>query len=238
MRIFLAGGTGIIGRALIPKLVSAGHDVVATTRRDDKLARLAELGAHGVVADVYDANRVASAVKDAAPDLILDELTDLSEYDTDANARLRREGTANIVAAARAAGVERMIVQSIAWIFPEGETPATEEDPIVPGTAVDEMEQLTRTLPHATVLRYGMLYGPGTWYERGGRIANAVVAGQLDATPAVTSFAHIDDVVAATVQALDWPDGTYHVVDDEPAAETEWLPFYAEALGAPEPKQT
>jgi nucleoside-diphosphate-sugar epimerase len=237
MRIFLAGGTGIIGRGLIPTLVSAGHDVVATTRRADKLAELAELGAHGVVVDVYDAERLASAVKDAAPDLILDELTDLSEYDTDANARLRREGTANIVAAAKSAGVERMLVQSIAWIFPDGEAPATEDDPIVPGTAVDEMEQLTRTLPHATVLRYGMLYGPGTWYAPGGRIANAVVAGQLPATEAITSFAHIDDVVAATVQALDWPDGTYHVVDDEPAAGTEWLPVYAEALGAPEPKR-
>jgi nucleoside-diphosphate-sugar epimerase len=238
MRIFLAGGTGVIGRPLIPELVSAGHDVVATTRRADKLAQLAELGALGVVVDVYDADAVASAVKDAAPDLILDELTDLSEYDTDANARLRREGTANIVAAARAGGVERMIVQSIAWIFPDGETPATEEDPIVPGTAVDEMEQLSRTLPHATVLRYGMLYGPGTWYERGGRIADAVVAGELNATPAVTAFAHIDDVVAATVLALDWPDGTYHIVDDESAAGTEWLPVYAEVLGAPEPKQT
>jgi nucleoside-diphosphate-sugar epimerase len=247
MRIFLAGGTGIIGRGLIPKLVSAGHDVVATTRRDDKLAELAELGAHGVVVDVYDADRLASAVKNAAPDLILDELTDLSEYDTDANARLRREGTANIVAAARGAGVERMIVQSIAWIFPDietpagetpaGETPANEDDPIVAGTAVDEMEQLTRTLPHATVLRYGMLYGPGTWYAPGGRIADAVVAGQVPATEAITSFAHIDDVVAATVDALDWPDGTYHVVDDEPAAGIEWLPVYAEALGAPEPKQ-
>jgi nucleoside-diphosphate-sugar epimerase len=238
MRIFLAGGTGVIGRALIPELVSAGHDVVATTRRADKLAQLAELGALGVVVDVYDADAVALAVKDAAPDLILDELTDLSEYDTDANARLRREGTANIVAAARAGGVERMIVQSIAWIFPDGETPATEEDPIVPGTAVDEMEQLSRTLPHATVLRYGMLYGPGTWYERGGRIADAVVAGELNATPAVTAFAHIDDVVAATVLALDWPDGTYHIVDDESAPGTKWLPVYAEALGAPEPKQT
>jgi nucleoside-diphosphate-sugar epimerase len=237
MRIFLAGGTGIIGRGLIPTLVSAGHDVVATTRLADKLAELAELGAHGVVVDVYDADRLASAVKDAAPDLILDELTDLSEYDTDANARLRREGTANIVAAAKSAGVGRMLVQSIAWIFPDGEAPATEDDPIVPGTAVDEMEQLTRSLPHATVLRYGMLYGPGTWYAPGGRIANAVVAGQVPATEAITSFAHIDDVVAATVQALDWPDGTYHVVDDEPAAGTEWLPVYAEALGAPEPKR-
>lgn len=238
MRIFLAGGTGVIGRELIPELVAAGHEVVATTRREDKLTRLTALGARGVVVDVYDAPRLAAVVAEAAPDLILHELTDLSDYDTDANARLRREGTANLVDAAQAANVERMIAQSIAWIFPDGDAPAAEDDPVIPDSAVDAMEQLVRTLPHSTVLRYGMLYGPGTWYAPGSRVANAVAAGLMPATPAITSFAHIDDVIAATVQAIDWPDGTYHVVDDEPAAATEWLQVYAAGIGAPAPKVT
>lgn len=237
MRIFLAGGTGVIGSRLIPRLTAAGHQVTATTRRAERVDRLAELGAKPAVVDVYDADLLGKAVAQANPDIVLHELTDLSEYDLDANARLRREGTANLVAAAEAADVSRIIVQSIAWIFPPGDTPAAEDDPIIPGSAVETMEQLARKLPHAvtTILRYGMLYGPDTWYYRGGRIANAVLAGEVPATPAITCFVHIEDAVAATVDALDWPDGTYHVVDDEPAPGTTWLPVYAEQLGAPTP---
>ena len=235
MRIFLAGGTGVIGTRLIPRLVAAGHEVTATTRRAERAERLTLLGASPAVIDVYDAEGLTEAVKQAKPDVILHELTDLSDYDIDANSRLRREGTANLVAAAQAAGVSRILVQSITWIFPDATTPATEDDPITPGTAVDVMEQLAGELPHATILRYGMLYGPDTWYWRGGRHADAVQAGQLPATPAITSFVQIDDAVAATVSALDWPDGIYHIVDDEPAPGTAWLPVFAQALGAPTP---
>jgi nucleoside-diphosphate-sugar epimerase len=88
------------------------------------------------------------------------------------------------------------------------------------------------------MLRYGMFYGPNTWYAPGGRIANAVLAGLLPATPAITSFVHIVDAVEATVESLAWPDGTYHIVDDEPAPGTEWLPLYADGLGAPQPPLT
>jgi len=235
MRIFLAGGTGVIGTRLIPQLVAAGHEVTATTRRPERAERLSLLGARPAVIDVYDAEGLIEAVKQAKPDVILHELTDLSDYDIDANSRLRREGTANLVAAAEEAGVSRIVVQSITWVFPEGTTPATEDDPIIPGTAVDVMEQLAGKLPHATILRYGMLYGPDTWYWRGGRTADAVLAGALPATPAITCFVQIEDAVAATVSALDWPDGIYHIVDDEPAPGTAWIPVFAEALGAPAP---
>ncbi|QGN31498.1 NAD(P)-dependent oxidoreductase [Microlunatus sp. Gsoil 973] len=237
MRIFLAGGTGVLGSRLIPGLVAAGHDVAATTRRPERRPMLGELGAAPVVVDVYDADRLRDAVTSSAPELILHELTDLSDMDTDANARLRREGTANLVAAAEAAGVQRIIVQSIAWVFPDGTGPATEDEQIIHGSAVEVMEQTARRLPHATILRYGMLYGPRTWYAPGGRMADRVVAGRLPATPEITNFVHIDDAVAATVSALDWPDGTYHIVDDEPAAGTEWLPAFAAAIGAPQPQQ-
>jgi nucleoside-diphosphate-sugar epimerase len=192
-RILLAGGTGVIGRRLAPALVAAGHEVVATTRRPDRIAQIEAGGASGVVVDVFDADRTSEVVAQVAPELILHELTDLGANDRDANARLRREGTAHLVAAARAAGVARMIVQSIAW-------------GAQPGTAVDDMERMARTLPHATILRYGLLYGPGTWYpER----ADAAAAG-------IDSLAHLDVVIAATVQSLDWPDGTYEIDDDAP----------------------
>lgn len=246
MKIFLAGGTGVIGSRLIPRLREAGHEVSATTRHESSQPALENLGAHPVRVDVFDAQGLSSVLAEAAPELVIHELTDLSDYDTAANARLRREGTANLVAAAESAGVERMIVQSIAWAYDESDggtgpedgrrPPAVEPDPLEPGSAVEEMESLVARLPRATVLRYGMLYGPGTWYTPGGRIAEAVSAGQVPATSAITSFAHIDDVIAATVQAIDWPDGIYNIVDDEPAPASDWLPVYAKGIGAPDPQ--
>lgn len=237
MHIFLAGGTGVVGTPMIPALLAAGHSVTATTRREDRVAELNERGATGVVMDVYDEEQTAAVVAASGADMVLHELTDLSGTGTEANARLRRDGTANLIAAAKAAGVDRIVGQSITWIFPDADHPADEATPIIPGTPVDVMEQGMQSLPHATILRYGALYGPNTWYARGGRIAEAVQAGKLPATPAISTFVHIDDVVAATVQALDWPDGIYHIVDDEPAAATTWLPAYAAVLGAAEPPQ-
>jgi nucleoside-diphosphate-sugar epimerase len=235
MRIFLAGGSGVIGRRLIPVLAEAGHDIIATTRRAENVDYLKDRGARPVVVDVYDAPHLKAAVADAGPDLILHELTDLRDFDTEANARLRCAGTANLVAAAQAAKVGRMMVQSIAWAYEEGSTPAVEDDPIQAGSPIEVLEDLVCCLPHGTVLRYGMLYGPDTWYAPGARMANAVTAGLVPATPAITSFVHIDDVIAATVQAIDWPDGAYNIVDDEPAPATEWLPAYAAGLSAPAP---
>ncbi|CAM3477389.1 NAD(P)-dependent oxidoreductase [Occultella aeris] len=231
MRIFLAGGTGVVGSRLIPALQAAGHDVTATTRRAEGLDLVRDRGARGVVVDVFDAPRLAEAVAAAEPELVMHQLTDLGEYDTAANARLRRDGTANLVAAAENAGVDRMI-----FAYAPGDTTATEDDPLEPGSAVGILEAVVHRLPRATVLRYGMFYGDGTWYAPGGRIGGTVVAGQLPATPAITPFVHIDDVVSATVQALSWPDGTYNIVDDEPAAGTVWLPVYAAGLGAPVPR--
>jgi nucleoside-diphosphate-sugar epimerase len=197
-RILLAGGTGVIGRRLAPALVAAGHDVIATTRRADRIPSIEAGGASGAVLDVLDAAATTEVIARVAPDLILHELTDLGGGDRDANARLRREGTAHLVAAATAAGVERMIVQSIAW-------------GAEPGSAVDDMERMARTLPHATILRYGLLYGPDTWYPQR---ADAASAG-------IGPLVRLDDVVTATVQSLDWPDGTYVVADDTPRGRME-----------------
>ncbi|MEV0843812.1 NAD(P)H-binding protein [Actinocatenispora sera] len=182
MRIFLAGGSGVIGSRLVPELVAAGHEVTATTRHADRFDRLRGLGATPVQVDVYDAARLTAVVAEAAPELVMHELTDLSDFDTDANARLRREGTANLVAAALAAGVQRMTVQSITWAYRDGDAPAVEDDPLQPDSAIETMEDLVCRLPR-----------------------------------------------------LDWPDGAYHLVDDEPAPATEWLPVYADRLGAPAP---
>jgi nucleoside-diphosphate-sugar epimerase len=238
MRIFLAGGTGVIGRRLVPALVNAGHDVVATTRHVGNIDRIARLGGRGVAVDVYDAARLSEAVGEAAPDLVMHQLSDLRLFDTEATARIRREGTAHLVSAAQQSGVSRIVVQSIAWAYQDGEGLADEDDPVEAGSAVAAMEDLARTVARPTILRYGWWYGPDTWYAEGGRIADAVAEGLLPATRTINSLVHIDDAVEATVGAIDWPAGAYNIFGDEPAPATTWLPSYAAAIGAPPPTST
>jgi nucleoside-diphosphate-sugar epimerase len=235
MRILLLGGSGVIGSRLLPALISEGHELVATTRHWQNIQFIEDLGGQGVAVDAYDAPHLTAVVRDAAPDLIVHQLSDLSDFDLEANARLRRAGTANLVAAARAAGVERIIAQSIAWAYEPGDTLAVESDPLVADTAVAVMEKHLQRMPRATVLRYGRFYGAGTWYAADGRIANAAVAGLLRTGPAIASFIHIDDAVAATVHSIDWPDGAYNIVDDEPASAATWVPEFARGVGAPVP---
>ncbi|MDP3951971.1 NAD(P)-dependent oxidoreductase [Microbacterium sp.] len=236
MKILITGGSGVIGSRLLRAFISEGHEVVATTRHQDNVQFIEDRGARGVAVDAYDAPHLTAVVREAAPDVIVHQLTDLSDFDLEANARLRRAGTANLVLAARAVGVERIIAQSISWAYEPGDTPAVENDPLVADTAIAVMENHLRKMPRATVLRYGRFYGPGTWYAADGRIANAAAAGLLLATPAIASFIHIDDAVAATVQSVDWPDGAYNIVDDEPASAATWVPEFARGLGAPVPR--
>ncbi|GAA2145517.1 NAD-dependent epimerase/dehydratase family protein [Actinomadura napierensis] len=239
MKIFLAGATGVIGRRLIPLLVQAGHEVAGTTRRPERTGSIAELGAAPVVVDVMDAAAVRAAVVDARPDAVVHQLTDLTGEDFEANSRLRVEGTRNLVDAAKAAGVGTMVAQSIAWLYLPGDTPATEIDPLDPSlppyAGIAALENAVAEMTRGVVLRYGALYGPGTWYAPDGAIAQRVKAGSLRLAPAWTSFVHADDAAAAALAALDWPAGPVNVVDDEPATTAEWLPVYSAALGAPTP---
>ncbi|WP_106396990.1 NAD-dependent epimerase/dehydratase family protein [Actinocorallia populi] len=240
MKILLAGATGVIGRALVPQLVEAGHEVSGTTRRRAKGKLLEGLGAHPVVVDVLDARRLRKAVKAERPDVVIHQLTDLTSGDFAANGALRAAGTRNLVDAALAAGVETMIAQSIAWLYVRGEEPATETDVLDPALqpyqSIASLEQDVARMPKGVVLRYGALYGPGTWYAPDGAIADRVRRAELALTPAWTSFVHVEDAAAATVAALGWEAGPVNIVDDEPATFQEWLPSYAAALGAPEPR--
>lgn len=239
LKIFLAGATGVIGRRLIPLLVQAGHEVAGTTRREERTGSISALGAAPVVMDAFDAAAVRAAVAEARPDVVVHQLTDLSGEDFEANSRLRVEGTRNLVEAAKAAGVETMIAQSIAWLYLAGETPASETDALdsslPPYAGIAALEDAVAEMPRGVVLRYGALYGPGTWYAPDGAIAQRVKAGSLRLAPAWTSFVHADDAAAAALAALDWPAGPVNIVDDEPATTAEWLPVYSAALGAPTP---
>jgi nucleoside-diphosphate-sugar epimerase len=224
MKIFLAGAGGAIGRRLVPLLRSAGHNIVGTTRSAEKAAAIAALGAEPVVVDVFDADALARAVKAAAPQVLMHQLTDLPfapgtpryEEGLERNARLRIEGTRNLVDAAKAAGVRRMITQSIAFVYAPGSGARIETDPLdVSATGarkrtvdgVVALEQATLELPEGIVLRYGYLYGPGTWFEDGKRTAPAL---QVDAA-----------AQAALMAVSRGRHGVYNIAEDDGAISSE-----------------
>jgi hypothetical protein len=158
-RIFVAGATGVIGLRLIPLLVAGGHTVAAMTRTASKANALRALGAQPVVCDVFDATSLQREMLAFLPEILIDELTDLPDDPGRVrelerlNNRMRREGTRNVLEAAHAADVDTLIVESVAWKLP-GDSQA----------AVDEMERATLA-EGGIVLRYGRLYGPGTYYQ-------------------------------------------------------------------------
>ena len=259
MRILLAGASGALGRRLVPMLVSRGHDVTGLTRSTKKLALIEGLGARAIVADALDADATRSAVDAAKPETIVSLLTNLPQrldlrrinQTYEANNRVRVTGTTNLVAAANAAGVRRLVTESLAiWYKPGDATPRDEGAPLDVeasepiGTAVRaliEMERIAHQGPHSTIiLRYGGFYGPGTWLGRGGFIYEDTLKRKyplIGDGAGYYSWIHIDDAATATVAAIESNvTGTFNVVDDEPSQSREWLPYYAETIGAPAPR--
>jgi nucleoside-diphosphate-sugar epimerase len=261
MRVFVAGATGVIGRALVPRLIEAGHGVTAMTRNPGRAQRLASLGAEPVAVDVYDASGVEEAVKRARPDVVVHQLTSLPkaidprkiEAQLAENDRIRVEGTRNLVRAAALAGASRIVAQSISFAYaPEGGPVKGEEAPLwldAPWPwrrtveAVDELERQVSSAEgvEGVILRYGYLYGPGTAFAADGAVADLVRSRKYPIAgggSGVFSLAHVDDAASATLSALEHGQpGIYNVVDDEPAPLRDWLPVYAKALGAPEPRR-
>jgi len=244
MKIFLAGATGAIGRLLGPLLINAGHEVIGTTRTPAKTALITAIGGQPIVVDVLDREAIFAALEAERPDVVIHQLTDLSTRDFAANTRLRIEGTRNLVDAALATGVQRMIAESIAWMSAPGTGPAHEDEPLDHEAAesrrrsvlaVQSLEQAVAEIPIGVVLRYGLLYGPGTWYARDGLTTEQLQKSVIEASDSVSSFVHVEDAAHAALDALDWPAGIYNIVDDEPAIGTEWLPLYAALVGAPTP---
>jgi nucleoside-diphosphate-sugar epimerase len=254
MRIFLAGGTGAIGRVLVPMLVAAGHEVVALTRAADRGSQLQAMGAVPVVGDVYDEAALARQVTEAKPEVVLHQLTAFGTKDPDpyaATIRVRTEGTRSLVAAARAAGARRFIAQSISFICtPHGggltdeKTPLHIDSPAAIRALADAVASLERQTLEAqgmagTVLRYGWFYGPGTTYDPQGAIPTAIRRGALPIVgdgAGVYSFIDLRDAAAATLAALGRETkGIYNIVDDTPVEQREWLPYAARLLGAPAP---
>jgi 2-alkyl-3-oxoalkanoate reductase len=262
MKVFIAGGTGAVGKRLVPLLASAGHDVYATTRSAARVDDLRRLGAMPVVLDILDRGAVEAAIAAAQPDVIVHQATALSDIgdfrkfaeefaQTD---RLRTEGTDNLLAAAKASGVRRFIAQSFtSWPYAKVGGPVkTEDDPLDPDPpeAARGMLRAIRQLEeHVTgaeglegvALRYGGFYGPGTSITDGGTHVDAIRKRKFPVVgggAGIWSFVHIDDVASATKAAIESDaTGIFNVVDDEPAPVSEWLPYLAAAIGAKPPRR-
>lgn len=240
MRILVAGAAGVLGSRVVRALAADGYEVVGTTRKPHRFAEIERSGGRAVLMDALDAASVQAVVREAAPDAIIHELTDLADADFTGNARLRVDGTKNLVDAALANDVETMVAQSIAWAYEPSDDFADESVPLAvdPETgepafpAINTLEREVRRMPRGVVLRLGLLYGPGTWYASDGAIADQARLGTVVATSAWTSFLHVDDAASATVLALDWPAGPVNIVDDEPTHVGEWAPAYIYAVGA------
>ncbi len=267
MKVFVAGATGVLGRALVPQLVVRGHDVVGMTRSASKEDLVRSLGARPTVADALDPEAVAHAVASAEPEVIVHELTALSgemsardmrhpERFFETTNRLRTEGTDHLLAAGRAVGARRFVAQSFAaFRFARTGGPVqTEADPLDsdppaalrPGlVGILHLEQAVMTIEwgEGLVLRYGGFYGPGT--------AISLAPDSQMAAPirkrrfpivgdggGVWSHVHVDDAAAATAVAVErGQPGIYNIVDDDPAPVREWLPVLASALDAKPPRR-
>src|SRR3954471_24551217 len=246
MRVFVAGATGLIGSRGVRLLLAGGHDVCAIARSEEKAEPLRELGAGVMVADVYDEELLRGAMATAEPDVVMHQLTVLPDRlaargaaaQFAENDRMRVDGTRAIVEAAAAVGASRVVAQSIAFAYaPVGGWVKDESEPLfldAPspwGSSVGAVASLERQVLEASgmdgvVLRYGTLYGPGTWYDpRGGTVARAVRAGRMPLIgdgDGMQSFTHVDDAAAAAVAAVEARAGTYNVVDDDPVRAREW----------------
>jgi nucleoside-diphosphate-sugar epimerase len=261
MKVFVAGGSGAMGRRLVPQLVAGGYEVVVMIRDEGKAPWLREIGAQPVVADALDGAAVARTVRASEPEIVIHQLTALAGAQSFKNFdkefaltnRLRTEGTDHLLEAARAAGVRRIVAQSYGnWNYERtGSAVKTEQDPFDPDPPANQVESLRaiRYIEDAVMnaggiegiaLRYGNFYGPGTGLDLGGDIVAQVRKRRFPIVgdgAGIWSFVHIDDAAAAAIAAIGHGrPGVYNVADDEPAPVAKWLPDLAEVVGAKPPR--
>jgi 2-alkyl-3-oxoalkanoate reductase len=260
MKVFLTGGTGAIGKALLPLLLKHGHTVTALVRNNDKGRAVAAAGAKAVVADPLSREDLIDVVVDARPEIIIHQLTALTgagnfkKFDREfaLTNRFRTEVTDTLIAAARKAGTQRLIAQSFCgWPFARDGGPVkTEDDPLDPNPApsfirtLHAIQHLEKAISNATdlqaiALRYGLFYGPNTSVMRGTPTVEMVRKRRfpiVGSGAGVWSFIHVDDAATATVAAVtNGAPGIYNIVDDEPAPVSQWLPYLSAVLGCKPP---
>jgi nucleoside-diphosphate-sugar epimerase len=216
VKVFLAGASGAIGRRLTPLLLAAGHEVTGTTRTTANALELESTGIRAAIVDVYNVEALKRAVSAVRPEVVIHQLTDLPRVFDETelaaayprNARIRTEGTRNLIAAAQGAAAKRFIVQSVAFAYAAGTEPHAETDPlnvadgprvVTVRAAADMEDQVLASSMEAVVLRYGLLYGPGTWTEG----------------PTRKPPVHVDAAAQAALLALTQGNGIYNIADDE-----------------------
>lgn len=257
MRVFVTGATGALGRHLVPALIAAGHETTATTRSPGKTAGLRAAGAEPVVLDGLDRDAVIDAVRAAAPDVIVHQMTALSggtrgfrNFDRmfAATNELRTRGTDNLLAAADRAGTRRVVAQSYAGPGPDahpGGGLKTDDDPLGwrplrtasrgPAAIAYVDETVPAKAAEGIVLRYGGFYGPGASEAMLGAVRKRMVP-LIGGGMGVWSFVEVTDAAAATVAAVErGAPGLYNIVDDDPAPVAQWLPYLAGLIGAKPP---
>jgi nucleoside-diphosphate-sugar epimerase len=258
MKIVVGGASGAIGYHLVTHLLDAGFEVFGITHSRNGFEQLNQQGAEAIMLDALDTNGVHRTIQQIKPEVVIDQLTALpknytreamqaaSEKDT----QLRLEGGGNLLVAAKAADVNRYIIQSSAFFYAPGAGLA-DEDTAFAFNASPAIIASTRTYAElenrllnlkdmeGIALRYGFFYGPGTWFHEDGNMADQVRAQDFPVIgegTGVWSFVHIDDAAAATVQAItQGKPGAYNIVNDQPAEQRVWLPAFANWLGAPPP---
>jgi nucleoside-diphosphate-sugar epimerase len=259
MRVFVAGGSGTLGRRLVPQLVARGHQVTATTTTPEKLGLLQQLGAEGVVMDGLDPVSVGEAVAAARPDAIVHQMTALSiakygrpsfrhpERFAATTNRLRIEGTDNLLAAAQATGVSHMVAQSVAIWYGRGNGGRVSEEEIAsPEEVGPKVRPAVEGGLHVedvvvkaggAALRYGGFYGPGATDDHLELVRKRWFPLIGDGS-GYFSWVHLDDAASATVLAVEQKaNGVFNIVDDEPAQVRDWLPYLAELAGAKKPRR-
>ena len=258
MNIFIAGATGAVGRALIPQLIDHGHTVTGTTRSPDKADAVRALGATPVVVDGLDREALISAIKAVDPDVVVHQMTALSNMDDlrhfeqvfATTNRLRTEGTDTILAAAREVGALPIVQSFAGWPYePTGGRIKDEDAPLMSNppkqlrTSIAAIRHIEEVVPAAggMVLRYGGFYGPGTGLVPGGDQWEMVRARKFPLVGdggGMWSLCHIADAASATVAAIEHPvpGGVFNICDDEPAPARDFLPYLADVVGAKPPR--
>ncbi len=246
MKIFVAGGTGVVGRRAVPELVAAGHEVTVVARTPEKAELVRWWNAVPVEVDLFDDTAVRAAVD--GHDVVVNLATSIPPFSKAARAkawstndRLRREASKHLVDAALAAGAGRYVQESVSFLYADGgDGWITEEHPVAPtsitASAVDAEDQAQRLAAAggtAVILRFGSFYGPDSGHTadalRLARRGFGTTPGPRDGY--VSSVSTDDAAAAVVVAATRAPGGTYNVVDDEPLTRAELDDVLAASVG-------